>query len=349
MIDWLWKRVKLFFKLWWAKRQKDYKPIVALLFLTSRCNMSCLYCFAEHKGEFKDLSLGQWKEIINGLRERGCELIFLMGGEPLLYEGFGELIDYIKSKGMQCHLTTNGILIPKYVEELKKVDLLMVSLDGDKKGNDANRGKETFKKILRGIECAKAHNIPLRINSVMSKNNVNDIEWLLNYGKGLGAYVGFTIPARSKNPGGVKDMLLTDEEIKNFHLKLLYLKELGEKITLSKKSLMHVLGYKKSYNELIFRNESLANNYPEECCYGRYIVFIDSRGSIYPCTTLWEMSEVYEPKNIFERGWDEALRNAQYLPCHVCYCAGGIEWSYMSSFKGIIHALKFTLSQTRGK
>lgn len=339
----LWKRARLFFKFQWHKRLHNYSPLVALLFLTARCNFNCNYCFAEHHGEFVDLTISQWKRIIDELKKRGTDLIFLMGGEPLLYKGVGEIIDYIKSKGLQCHLTTNGALIPYYVDTLKKVDLLMVSLDGNKEGNDLNRGRGTYERIIRGIEAARENNIPLRINCVLTRNNVDDIEWLLDFAENN--FVGFTVPAKCPELDSMGSIVLSDKEIINIHRKLLKLKQEGRNITLSERSLLHVLNYPKSFHELIFKDEMLKRNYQQECCYGRYIVFVDAEGSIYPCTTLWEYPNVFKPKNIFRDGIDEALRNARELPCHICYCAGGVEWNHMSSFRGAFHALKFSLKQ----
>lgn len=267
-----------------------------------------------------------------------------MGGEPLLYKDFLELIYYVQSKGLQCHLTTNGTLLPQYVATLKSLDLLMVSLDGNKISNDLNRGHGTWKLTTDGIKIAKENKIPLRINCVLTRNNVTDIEWLLNFGKENSSFVGFTIPVEPKNPN--PNIFLSDKEILEAHLKLLKLSEEGKQITLSQKSLEHVVNYPKAYTELILKGESLSKYYPE-CCYGRYIIFIDAEGSIYPCTTLWEQRSLFQPKNIFRDGFDSALKNAQTLPCHICSCAGGIEWNEMTSFHGLIHAVKFTLSQWR--
>lgn len=344
----LWPRVRLFLKFQYCKRMRKYSPLVASLFLTSRCNLNCEYCFAEHRGEFKDLSVSQWKDIVDELKRRGTELVFLMGGEPLLYEGVGEIIEYVKRKGIQCHLTTNGILIPKFIDELKQVDLVMTSLDGNKAGNDLNRGEGSFEKITRGIEVAKQNNISLRINCVLTRNNVDDVEWLLDYAEKINAYVGFSIPAKCPETESMGSMVLSDEEVIEAHEKLLQLSREGRKITLSERSIRHVLSYPKHFDELVYKDErNYKNVSANECCYGRYCIFIDAEGSVYPCTTLWERPEVYKPKNVFRDDWNEALRNAQRLPCWICYRASGVEWENMTSFRGIIHALEFSLAQAR--
>jgi len=273
-------------------------------------------------------------------------LIFLMGGEPLLYKGFGQIVEYIKQKGIQCHVTTNGLLISKFIEDLKKADLLMVSLDGNKTGNDLNRGKGSFEKITKGIEIAKENNVPLRINCVLTRNNMNDVEWLLDYADRVNAYVGFTVPAKCSDLNSHANIVLSNEQVISIHKKLLELKQKKRKITLSERSIEHVLSYPKHFDELVYKNEPFHKQIsPYECAYGRYVVFIDAEGSIYPCTTLWEYTEVFAPKNVFRDGWNQALKNAQQLPCWICYCAGGVEWDYMTSFRGIIHALRFSLTQ----
>jgi len=272
-------------------------------------------------------------------------LIFLMGGEPLLYRKFDEVVSYVKSQGLECHVTTNAILIPEHIETLKKVDLLMVSLDGNKNGNDLNRGRGAFEKTTHGLEVAKANGIPLRINCVLTKNNIGDVEWLLDYADKLGAYVGFTIPAKCAALNQMSNMIMSHDEVISVHKQLLALKKQGRKITLSERSLNHVINYPRRFDELIYKSDlSHEEVYTNECPYGRFVVFINAEGYIYPCTTLWEYPSVFEPKNLFIHGFDEALRNAQELPCWICYCAGGPEWDNMSSIAGIFDALKFALS-----
>ena len=340
------QRVNLFLKIRWAKATRVHKPFVALLHLTSRCTQKCLYCYAEHQGEYDPLSVTEWIGIIKQLREAGCEMIVLMGGEPLLYKGLEKIIDYVKDEGIQCHLTTNGVLIPEFIHILKKVDLLMVSLDGNEKGHDANRGEGSWKKVVEGIEMAKSYGIPLRINAVMTRNNRHDIPWLLDFGEKHGAYVGFTIPARCPSVEAMGDLILTDQENIELHKELVEFKNMGKKITLSTEALNHVINYPRKLDELVYKRDvDNRQVYPNECPYGRYIVFIGADSSVYPCTTLWERKEDYKPKNILKDGFKAAIKNAQELPCWICFCAGSVEWSRMTSFCGIVDALKFTLSQ----
>jgi MoaA/NifB/PqqE/SkfB family radical SAM enzyme len=277
-------------------------------------------------------------------------MIVLMGGEPLLYKGIDSIVDFVKSEGMQCHLTTNGILIPQFIGLLKKVDLLMVSLDGQRYGHEKNRGEGTWQKVIDGIELAKSYGIPLRINAVMTRNNKEDMAWLLDFGSKHKAYVGFTIPAKCPKVDMMADLILTDEEQIEIHRKLLEFKKMGKKITLSTDALNHVIRYPRKLNEIVYKRDvDNKRVYPNECPYGRYIVFIGADSSVYPCTTLWERPSEYVPKNILKDGFEAAIKNAQELPCWICACAGGVEWSKMTGFRGIPDAVRFTLSQRKEK
>jgi MoaA/NifB/PqqE/SkfB family radical SAM enzyme len=75
-------------------------------------------------------------ELVDTLYDRGCRLIVLLGGEPLMFKEIGEIIRYIKSKKMVCEIITNGYLAERYLDELALCDSVCVSLDGEKEGND---------------------------------------------------------------------------------------------------------------------------------------------------------------------------------------------------------------------
>jgi len=326
------------------KATGEKKPLISLLLLTSRCNLRCVYCYAPHEGQQKELSTSEWKQIIYGLRQRGTEIFFIMGGEPLLRSDVGELIDYIRRLGAQCHLTTNCLLVPKYLEVMKKTDVIMASMDGDEKGNDLNRGKGTFKKIVAGIRLLQSNGVIVRINCVITKHNIDSAKWLLEYGKRNNIWINFSVPAECEAllKSGV---ILSDQEVRLFYEQVKTWKREGLPVQTSDLSLDYLIDYPLPFNKIIWKDTALCSYYPNECLCGRIMIYVDAEGNIYPCATLWEQTSLFQPKNIFRDGMDEALRNVQELNCWACSCAGNVEWYYFSSFKGIPHALKFTIKQ----
>ena len=67
--------------------------------LTNKCNLTCKFCF---KKLCEDKNLEQNKKIFDNLSQINIEKLTLSGGEPLLYDGFYELVEYIKSQHFPC-------------------------------------------------------------------------------------------------------------------------------------------------------------------------------------------------------------------------------------------------------
>jgi len=158
------------------------------LSITDRCNLRCTYCMPAEGVQLIShndiLSFEEIIEIVSYAAKQGIDKLRLTGGEPLLRKGIVELVAKIsKIEGIKDFgLTTNGLLLPQYAQQLKDVGLhrLNISLD--------TLNPEIFKQITRGgnikdvftgIEAAKMANfLPIKINCVIknSKDEPNAIE-----------------------------------------------------------------------------------------------------------------------------------------------------------------------------
>lgn len=136
------------------------------LILTEHCNSNCRYCYEKSMKEFDnglekkfDFDFSQDKKITTEELKKFLEkdkdaILIFYGGEPLLEIGkIKEIIDKIK---IPIRMQTNGLLLNKLpISYLKKIDKILISLDGDKERTDNNRGKETFGKVTKNIEKIK--------------------------------------------------------------------------------------------------------------------------------------------------------------------------------------------------
>ena len=131
--------------------------------VTDRCNLRCIYCMPEEGVQHVERSLIlQEEEILRICRvmaELGIRKIKLTGGEPLVRRGIPGLIKSINNLENieETAMTTNGILLEKYLDELAENGLssLNISLDilDEKKYNYITRGGE-LEKVVRSIEKA---------------------------------------------------------------------------------------------------------------------------------------------------------------------------------------------------
>lgn len=341
------KRGRLFTKMMECKIFNKRKPLVAYLLLTDRCNLRCRYCFVDCSQKKDELTFEEWKNVINQIYKKGCRMICLMGGEPLLYPQIGEIIDHIKKKNIICEMTTNGALLPQKINIIKKLDSIMISLDGDEKANDANRGKGSYQKAIKAIKITREHNIPVRINAVLTKQSKNSIEFLLDLADKYNLYVTFSITADFpfKHINIAKQIVLNDKEIKKIYTQLKKFHKQGRRILFSESTLDYVINYPLPYNKIVLRQDSQYQNYyPHKCVFGKTMFYIDANGDFYPCATLWN-SKYYRPMNIRKDGFQKAWNNMEKLPCLTCFCPGVPEWNRIMSLGGLTDGLKITLNQ----
>jgi cyclic pyranopterin phosphate synthase len=167
------------------------RPIVSLrITLTNRCNVNCLYCHHDGMVKSKDeMTADELYTICKVAKKIGVKKIRLSGGEPLLKKDIVEIVQKIASLDFKdISMTTNGILLEKYAQELKDagLDRVNVSLD--------TLNRETFefitkkdyledakKGILKAVEVGM---YPVKINMVIMKDiNQNEIDDMFEFCK----------------------------------------------------------------------------------------------------------------------------------------------------------------------
>jgi len=124
------------------------------------------------------MSLEVFKRILDTCP--GKPMIGLTGGEPLLHSKVLDMIHEIKRRGFFCSLTTNGTFLQSKAASLceSKLDLLVVSIDGDQAIHDQIRSPGAFGRAISGIqEVLKRADRPLvAISTVITDINYKKLE-----------------------------------------------------------------------------------------------------------------------------------------------------------------------------
>ena len=341
------KRARLFAKMNECKLLRRRCPVVAYLLITDKCNLRCRYCFVDCNQKRKELSTSEWIDLINNLYAHGTNMVCFMGGEPLLHKDIDILVDHVLAKGMICDITTNGVLVPKKIDIIKKVDSLMVSVDGDREGNDANRGKGSFDKAIEAIRVARGAGVAVRINAVMTKQSKDSIDFLLDLADQYDLYVTFAITAEFPlgQKGREEEIMLSETEIKNLYKRLKVFRSKGRRVLFSPSTLDYVINYPLPYNKIILRGDKEHENYYTQMCpFGQTMFYVDSNGDFYPCAALWN-GEYFTPKNVLIDSFQDAWENMTNLKCVTCFCPGVPEWNRIMSIKGLFSGVKLSLKQ----
>lgn len=143
--------------------------------VTTHCNSACSHCFARAgilKGS--SLTIDLVKEIITeGYNTAYCHL-HITGGEPLLWGGLFEALDYAFDLGYKTiSLNTNGTLLAEDIcNRLAAYDGLSisVSLHGPKAHHDSICGKGSYSRTAQCIDKALNAGVDLYIFTTVYKS-----------------------------------------------------------------------------------------------------------------------------------------------------------------------------------
>jgi cyclic pyranopterin phosphate synthase len=152
--------------------------------VTDRCNIRCAYCMPEHGVEFKPhsaiLTFEEIERFVRVIAGLGVRKLRLTGGEPLVRRGICRLVQMLSAvPGIaEVAMTTNGVLLAQYAEELRAAGLtrLNVSLDtlDREKFREISR-RDDLAKVLEGIAAAqRAGFSEIKLNAVAIRGQSED-------------------------------------------------------------------------------------------------------------------------------------------------------------------------------
>jgi MoaA/NifB/PqqE/SkfB family radical SAM enzyme len=134
----LWNYAKYFFV-----RRKEIMtpsllaPVLATLFVTSRCNLKCSFCtvgkaYQSTETPWQELEMSPdfVKHVLQTEALRRTMVVILSGGEPLLNKDIFGIIKTIKASKRQCAMITNGTLLKDNLSQMidAGIDEIQVSI-----------------------------------------------------------------------------------------------------------------------------------------------------------------------------------------------------------------------------
>ena len=183
------------------------RPIISLrITLTNLCNLNCIYCHHDGMESSKDeMSADEIYKICEIAKNIGVKKIRLSGGEPLVRKDIVEIIEKIATLDFKdISLTTNGVLLEKYSEDLKKAGLNRVNVSLDTLKPDVYQfitKKDYLEKVKKGIvKAVDAGLDPVKINMVLMKGiNEDEVEEMFEFSKKYGIVLQLIELVESEN------------------------------------------------------------------------------------------------------------------------------------------------------
>ena len=137
-------------------KRKD--PILGTVILTDKCNLKCKHCSVNNITSV----IHPYKQIKSEMRRlynMGVRILFFCGGETFLWrDGKRALRDLVIEAKRMGFLIVNVVTNGTFPIDLPEADLILLSLDGDKKRHNMIRG-DTYDSIMENIKNATSDNI----------------------------------------------------------------------------------------------------------------------------------------------------------------------------------------------
>jgi len=151
--------------------------------LTERCNLRCAYCMPADGIALSPKShIMTYEEIFTIAKEfvaNGVTKIRLTGGEPLVRKDVGLIMEKLATLPVELAITTNGVIVDKFIEQFKKIGLQKINVSLDSLNNDKNTAitrRDYFTKVYGNIQLLVKEGFEVKVNCVLMKGfNENEI------------------------------------------------------------------------------------------------------------------------------------------------------------------------------
>jgi MoaA/NifB/PqqE/SkfB family radical SAM enzyme len=206
-------------------------PIRVYIETTLRCNLTCNYCF-NNKNKI-ELSTKDLKRAIRIIKNNGVLDVRFTGGEFTLRKDFIEILQFSKDIGLSISFNTNGVYSPELNKELIKIvpNQVTFSLDGNKSYHDCIKGSGSFEQLYYNIKTLYNNDINTRFNTVLTKENANQISDILDIAKNVSNEINFFgLRIIGNSPADSQYKLLSFAEFNESAKKLSKIKIKGLKI-----------------------------------------------------------------------------------------------------------------------
>ncbi|HSP16820.1 MAG TPA: TIGR04053 family radical SAM/SPASM domain-containing protein [Thermoanaerobaculia bacterium] len=174
----------------YEKKGVDFNtnPFVVIWEMTRACDLACVHCraAAQSKRSHFELSTPEGFKLLDDIKKLDPRVFVITGGDPLKREDLYDTIAYAKKIGLEPSVTPSAtpLLTPEAITKMKEhgVARLAISLDASNAAahDDFRRVQGSFDLTIRAIRAAQQNNIPIQINSTVSRHTVNDMERLGN-------------------------------------------------------------------------------------------------------------------------------------------------------------------------
>ena len=298
-------------------------PLALTARVTWRCDALCAGCGMPNAAR-PELTTTEWVAVLDEAAQQGCVRVCFTGGEPLLRDDLGDLVDRCAALGLATTLETNGGQLPQRARFLKALGQVIVPIEGSAAAHDTVREPGSHRSALAGLAAAREAGIAVSTVTTLCTRNHQPAELdaaltaaEAHNGTALFQLMHAETPVASRS---AKRLRLTGEQAREALQWVLSAQRQGRPVGLSSKTLQYLL----TWPDLA----QIWSNTPHEdvhCSAGNLHCVVDADGSVLPCV----VRPVPNAPNIRDGGFTAAFAAVQDLPCRACAVAPLVEYNYL--------------------
>lgn len=313
--------------------------------ITSNCNFRCIHCyhpFDNYNNE--ELSFDEIEKLFSTLNEIGVFKITLSGGEPFLRNDIIDILKLGTKYNFVFEIFTNGSMLnDDIIRQLSELNVSKLSFSyyGDKNIYHHVTGSNCYNVLMDNVKCCIKYNVDYELKFIAMKCNYRQLPNFFDMAKEYNIRPGVELNITPKLNG----------DTSNLFEKL----DFNDYIEIFKN------------NDQIFSMLSEPQNYRAndhiQCNAGKYGLYCDFKGNIYPCVSYRKFLGTYqELKNIWCGDLLQSVTNMcnadfksfnKYSYCDYCYeicpglsvIEGKNEYECNNSGCDISKAIEYTIKQ----
>ncbi|MFL5337683.1 MAG: pyrroloquinoline quinone biosynthesis protein PqqE [Geminicoccaceae bacterium] len=170
-------------------------PMGLLAELTHRCPLQCPYCSnpLELERVTGELATAEWCRVLDEAAELGVLQVHLSGGEPTARGDLEAIVAHARGLGLYTNLITAGVLLDeRRIARLQAagLDHVQLSLQAAEAATADRVGgyREGHRKKLDVARLVRAAGLPLTVNAVVHRQNLDQLEAMVGLALELGAH-----------------------------------------------------------------------------------------------------------------------------------------------------------------
>lgn len=221
--------------------REDVYPQAVSIEITERCNLKCIHCYGNFGPDSRnEISMDKLKKLLSDLKKIKVISIELTGGDITMHPKLLEIVKMTVNFGFErVTLLTNGVALSQELMDYIVLNKDRIGIQIDLHSLDESyynwftNSSNCLKKVKKNINYLCDKNVFVRVVSIITKSNINEMNdlaaWVQERGAiwstGLCERVG-----RAEENNGKEELYLNNEEKQKYFITLYHLREMNNKL-----------------------------------------------------------------------------------------------------------------------